>query len=104
MKKSKERQTRQKTKTNKKANKLHNKKEILNSIDGQITEDKVLSITYASKKELVKVVFNPTNKKQKIDLESEYKLYANHTGILKNDDRVYTQVKLIPYSFVILVK
>ena len=50
------------------------------------------------------IIFNPTNKKQKIDLESEYKLYANHTGILKNDDRVYTQVKLIPYSFVILVK
>lgn len=84
--------------------KLHNRKEILNSIDGQVNEDNVLSITYASKQELVMIIFNPTNKKQKIDLESEYKLYANHTGILKNDDRVYTQVKLIPYSFVILVK
>ena len=39
-----------------------------------------------------------------IDLNSEYKRYANHQGILKNDDKVYTQIKMIPYSFELLVK
>lgn len=84
--------------------KAFRKKEILNSIDGQVTNDNVLLITYASKKELVLLVFNPTNKKLKIDLNSEYKRYANHQGILKNDDKVYTQIKMMPYSFELLVK
>ena len=40
-----------------------------------------------------------------IDNEKEkYKVYANQLGILKDDDKVYRQVKMKPYSFLMLIK
>jgi hypothetical protein len=82
---------------------IGNRKKILNSVDGQIF-DGVLQITYAYNGDVIILLFNPTNQKVLINLNGEYKLYANQLGILKDDDKVYTQVKIKPYSFLMLIK
>lgn len=82
---------------------IGNRKKILNSVDGQIF-DGVLQITYAYNGDVIILLFNPTNQKVLINLSGEYKLYANQLGILKDDDKVYTQVKIKPYSFLMLIK
>ena len=38
------------------------------------------------------------------DLNGEYKLYANQYGLVKEIDKTYTQIKIKPYSFLMLIK
>ena len=82
---------------------IDNRKKILNSVDGQIF-DGVLEITYAYDGDVALLLFNPTNEKKIIELNAEYKIYANQYGILKDDDKLYKQIKIRPYSFMMLIK
>lgn len=80
---------------------LTKKKEILNSIDGQILNNECIIITYALKGDIKLLIFNPTNKKQKFQLDNEYRIIANQFGYV-NDEKLYTQFKLNSYSFILL--
>ena len=82
---------------------LTHKRDILNFIDGQIINDECIMITYAYKGDIKLLIFNPTNKKQKFELENEYKIIANHDGYV-SDDKFYTQFKMIPFSFILLTR
>ena len=79
------------------------RKSICNTIDAQI-EGNVLSLTYAYEGELVVLLFNPSTKKQRIDLKGEYRLYANTFGLVKSDDKSYKQISVAPYEFLMLIK
>lgn len=83
---------------------LTDRKTILNSIDGQILNNCVLLITYATADDFVLLVFNPTNVKQKISLNGDYKLYANQYGFVKESDTTFNSFKIQPYSFMMFTK
>lgn len=83
---------------------LTDRKTILNSIDGQISNNCVLQITYATKDDFVLLVFNPTNCKQKISLNGDYKLYANQFGFVPESDMIFNTFKIQPYSFMMFTK
>lgn len=83
---------------------LTDRKTILNSIDGQILNNCVLLITYATADDFVLLVFNPTNIKQKISLNGDYKLYANQYGLVKESDTTFNNFKIQPYSFMMFLK
>ena len=81
-----------------------NRKKILNSIDGQLYHDCILTITYATD-DIALLVFNPTNKKLRINLHGPYKLYANQFGYVKQDDKIYKdEVSIRPYSVMLFKK
>ena len=83
--------------------KEYQRKTILNSVDARMFGS-LLCIMYAYEGKIALLVFNPTNKKQKATLANEYKLYANINGIVENDDKVYQNISVNPYEFLMLVK
>ena len=82
---------------------INNRKKILNSIDGKCI-DGALEITYAYDGDVIVLLFNPTSQKKVINLSGDFKLYANQYGILKEDEKVYKEIKIKPYSFLMLIK
>ena len=83
---------------------LENRKQILNSIDGQILKDGVLKITYAVNGNIVLLIYNVLNKTQIIDLDNEYIYYANQYGFTNENNKLYKIVKLLPFSFNMFIK
>ena len=83
---------------------MTDQKRILNSIDGQIINDCVLTLTYALNGEVILLIFNPTNTKQNIKLNSDYTLLANQFGYVKKDDKIYNNITIKGYGFLMLIK
>lgn len=83
---------------------MSDRKKILNSIDGQIVNDDVLTITYACNGQLLVLVFNPSNKRKEINLNGDYTLLANQYGFVKQDDKVYNNIVIKSYSILLLIK
>jgi hypothetical protein len=59
---------------------------------------------YAYEGKIVLLAFNPTNKKQKASLKGDYKLYANINGIVEHDDKMYNNITVNPYEFLMFIK
>ncbi len=83
---------------------LTDRKKILNSIDGQIINDNILTITYATNGQLLLLIFNPSNIRKEIKLNGDYSLLANQYGFVKNDDKVYNSIIIKAYSILLLIK